>query len=184
MAKRRAEKRPARVDRLTATAHHEAGHAVAAYIAKRRFKHVSIEAIDDDLGHVLYEAWSKDFRPDSEVGFREQRRIEGAVFTAYAGHAAEAIFTGRESWSGSSTDRDNAFQLASYATGSEEERDAYLKLMWIRARQRLRKPSNWRAVEALANALLRDRRVGYRRAREIIREAIRGEWRMFVESMP
>ena len=109
------------------------------------------------------------------MGFRAERRIEDAVFTALAGHAAEAVLTGRHNWVGSSSDREHAFHLACCACGSDEEMNAYFELMWIRARQNIELLHHWVAVKALAEALLEERRIGYRRARQIVRAAWGGD---------
>jgi ATP-dependent Zn protease len=153
--------------RLLRTAYHEAGHAVAALLVRRRFKYVTVEPGDDNLGHVLYRRWGESFDPDLNSDSRTERRIENAVFTAFAGHAAEAIFVGRGNWIGSGQDRQTAMYLASYICGNNEELNAYLNLVWIRTRMKLRQPHHWTQVKALAEALVVERKITYRRAKEI-----------------
>jgi hypothetical protein len=140
-----------------------------ACATRRSFHRVTIKPSGDDLGHVLFKRWDKTIRPDIDVSPRVRERIEAAVHSAMAGHAAEAIHTGRNNWVGSTSDRTTALDLLGYLTGSDEELAAYWKLMWIRTRQRLR--CDWKCVEALAAALLERETLTYAQAKATIDDA-------------
>ena len=84
-----------RTQRLT-TAHHEAGHDVAARHTGRTFRHVTIRPADDSLGHVLYRRFSRGFRPDVNHSPRVVATIERQVLIGLAGMATERKFRGRQ----------------------------------------------------------------------------------------
>jgi hypothetical protein len=169
---------PSRCNSRAAAAYHEAGHAVAAVLEHRRFRYLTIvpDTAEGTLGHCLYTPWPARVQPerDSDDG-RVDGRIRAAIITLYAGHAAEALFTGRNNWRGSASDRHAASQLATYVTGSTEEQRAYLRWLWIHTQvlaQTERAP-----ITALATTLLGGRpTLGYRTALAIIRQARREPW--------
>ncbi|HEX3345555.1 MAG TPA: hypothetical protein VHS09_13320 [Polyangiaceae bacterium] len=151
---------------LAATAHHEAGHAVASVILGHRFHYVTIEPGDGNLGHVLYPASDRRFRPDESWTPIAERRVRDAILVMLAGYIAEAKFTGRNNWLGSRGDRDGAADLAMRACGSTEEVNAYLA--WVDARARSLVRVWWRRIERLAHALLVERRMPQARVVEIV----------------
>jgi Peptidase family M41 len=160
-----------------AAAYHEAGHAVAAVLEHRRFRYVTIvpDTVEGTLGHCLYAPWPAGVQPERGEDGRVEGRIRAAIITLYAGHAAEALFTGRNNWRGSASDRHAASQLATYVTGSTEEQRAYLRWLWIHTQalaQTERAP-----ITALATTMLGGQlTLGYRTALAIIRQARREPW--------
>ena len=169
MAKRKA-KRPTPLEK---TAYHEAGHAVAYYQLRKRFKSVSI--IPDDeagfLGRVVGYPPPESFRPDIEVDARGQRRIENELFVFVCGEAAERISSGRHNWKASGHDFHTAVNLASYIYCDPEVCGAWLNFMMISARQNLRLESVRPIVKALAEELLVQKHIGYKQAKAIMRQA-------------
>lgn len=153
--------------KLEATAHHEAGHAIAAILVHRRFRHVTIEPGEGSLGHVLYRAWDRRLRPDVSSSPRTELLLRDAIITALAGLEAQAKFTGRRDFRGARSDYDQAADLASRACSSSEEANAYLAWLCVRTKQIVSAPYNWTAIRALAAALLRDRRLSYKGAVEV-----------------
>lgn len=155
------------------TAYYEAGHAVMSYVLRRRFTSVSIVPGDDYFGKMD--------TPDSnlfdipyEIPARIRKRIEADIMIQFAGAAAEEIYSGRHSGKGASGDNFGAVHYAEFLVSSDDELEPYIGWLWIRARNILQLPVNWAVVEALANELIRDKTIGYRRARRIIADAMIG----------
>ena len=99
----------------------------------------------------------------------------------YGGTIAQRLLSGSATW-GTTAPRANRGAAHDFlaideltselAIGSEEEADAYLKWLWYHTKSQLSFPSNWAAIQALANELLHRPTVGEHRARLIIRGAI------------
>jgi hypothetical protein len=157
---------------LEASAYHEAGHAVAAYWFKRSFRHVSIAPSQDNLGHVLFADFSKGFRPDLERTPAVIRQAERNALISLAGPAAERISTGRNDHHGARGDYSNAADMLNYLAGSDNELNAYLELIRVRAADFVKLPWITCAIEALVDGLLSRRTLGSASARNIIKQAI------------
>jgi len=155
--------------RLERTAYHEAGHAVAAFELRRAFRHISIEPREESLGHVLYAQWSKHFQPDQDSSARTRNEVERAVICAFAGYVAETRFSGRHNRKGAHEDMRHAEELASFMHEGEVL-DRYQDYLMAKTEQMITQPLLWAAVKALAEALLREKRIGYRKARRIIQQ--------------
>ena len=54
---------------------HEAGHVVMAILRGRRFRFVSIEPEDGNLGLVLFEKFTGRFQPDEGITPSVERRL-------------------------------------------------------------------------------------------------------------
>jgi len=141
--------------RKVKTAYHEAGHAVARVRLGLPIRKVTIVEKDDSYGHVAFQ-YPKWFKPDTmELTPSRRIKIENEIIAGLAGHAAELIYSGRNNWSGSSSDMDRLVDLALYVTGSEAQLNAYLNWLQIRTIDFLRAPLNWLAVENVAQELLK-----------------------------
>jgi ATP-dependent Zn protease len=103
----------AKISRLERTAYHEAGHAVAACIYHRRFRHATIVPNKEQgsLGHCLYTELHN-FHPDMEQDRRTLAWIEREILVGLAGATALAHLTGRLTWEGASSDWRDAYDLA------------------------------------------------------------------------
>ena len=152
------------------TAYHEAGHTVAAYLLRRKFKYVSLEANEGSLGHMVLRGINKLEVQIEDASIRPE--LERDIMILAAGDAAEMIFSEPCTWWGSKKDIHDAVNLASYVTGSNEETEAYLKWLFLRIRNKLKQPMHWVATIALAEELLKKQRIGYMAARKIIKEAM------------
>jgi hypothetical protein len=86
----------ARICRLEDTAHHEAGHAVAAVEFRKRFRYVTIEPGDGSLGHVMFQKSNASFKPDIFVDLRTRVLCEHSAIISLAGPSAGAHFCGRK----------------------------------------------------------------------------------------
>lgn len=140
---------------LRRTAVHEAGHAVAAFKVGMRTKALSIVADGESLGHHRPHPYFAGVNPELDGSPRVQRRLENAALVYLAGAAAERRFSPKGfRHAGSSGDRHQAIELLSYLTGSNEELEAYLRLVDVRARQLVADPLNWFLINGLAARLL------------------------------
>ena len=164
-------KRRPRISREEQTAYHEAGHAVACLLAKHRFKHVTIIPADEYLGRVLLVELGN-FHPAWDWNHRIRMRIEKMIMTSLAGDIAEKKVTGRTNPQGARFDNESVVDWAINRCGSGEEATAFVHWLAIRVETALTGEKYWPAVEALARELLKSRKVGYRKARKIMIEAI------------
>lgn len=192
------------------TAYHEAGHAVCAYLCKRKFHYVSIipdtsKTIEVTLGHVHFmerrtngtrelSGWvsthgagylpypfphKPEIQPRADV--RKEAEIE--MIINLAGYAAEWVFIDSDDEEfefnfsdmlmlqdadGENGDGEKAFAIATALTMDEYERDAYIELMRRRTRNILKQPAYRAATAALADELMCKKKLGYKRAVEII----------------
>jgi hypothetical protein len=167
------KKRSARDGRRMAAAYHEAGHAVACHLLRRRFRYVTIEPGEDSLGHLLEARPPGSFQPDVDAGGRARMTAERLIMIRLAGEAAESLWRGKHNWRGARGDHHSVSDLTSYFCGDVEEETAYAQWLAIRTRNMLRNQMNWALVEAVAASLLERGRLGYREARKVMREAIR-----------
>lgn len=157
-------------------AYHEAGHAVAAYVQRRRFKSISIVENEESYGRVEDHAWPETFRPDIELNGHGRNRLEAAIIGLLAGHAAEVKYLGGEPDARADSlaehDLRGAIMLGSYMCGSTDETGAYVSWLQHRATGLISNPVYWSATEYLAEALLTEPHMSYRRAREVIKAGI------------
>jgi ATP-dependent Zn protease len=110
--------------RLEATAHHEAGHAVAALHHELKFTYVTIipDEKEGSLGHIRYRGLSKKLVEGLEFGLQTPRQcelIESHVINSFVGGEAEARFRdNRHNYDGAKSDRQGAIELASSSHSS------------------------------------------------------------------
>ena len=154
------------------TAYHEAGHAVAAFYMKRSFRYVTIEPEEDSLGHIMYKKFRDSFNPEIDPDREIRKPLEKAIITAFAGPIAEQIFSGRKNIIGAKSDLRDALDYACYLCGSLEETEAYVNWLWIRTKNMIKQPAKWCSVEGLAEELLDCRKIGYMKARKIIKDSL------------
>ena len=158
-----------------ATAYHEAGHALAYMLKRKAFQYVTIEPDDalDSLGHVR--GIPDTFNPEFLVEGQGQLRIERDVICSLAGLAAETKFRGRHNWQGAHGDGRSArdllerFHIAASPSVWPEEIEAHYAWLKIHTQKFVWDEGNWCMVEALAEALLREKKISARRARKIMR---------------
>lgn len=152
---------------LKSVAYHEAGHAAVALrlgIGIGR-KGVSIVPKDDMLGwaHIC-----KGFsgNPEYEVTGRMRLKVEHRVLALLAGmHACQ-------SGDGCEEDLRRAWGLLEYFCGSDEEVQAYLDWLNIRAKQLVESEVCQVKIDALAQALLEKKRLSAGEVKAIARAAV------------
>lgn len=158
---------------LTATAYHEAGHAVIAFFERRKYKSITIIPSGDSEGCVSGFQLIKNFNPDIEVNRRELNYLEKEIDILLAGPVATKLYSGiKYGGEGSGIDIITVAELACYLYSSDEQINAYFNLMYICMRDRLRVPHIWAAIESLSKALLEQGTISYKKSREIIRGAM------------
>lgn len=140
-------------EHLAATAHHEAGHAVAAWRQAIAFKYVTIAADPKagSLGHIVHRP-AKWFHPDSDSSDRTILRAQRRIVVALAGQIAERKFYGRRPQYGMEADNRNAVDMAGYLCGSEKTTNAFLRYCWCATEDLVE--ANWKNITAVAAALL------------------------------
>jgi ATP-dependent Zn protease len=158
--------------RLIAAAFHEAGHAVAAYHVKVRFRRIAIGKREPkELGWL--ELWlAPQTTANGVADLRTEQAIERSVIVLLAGSQAERMALGRAKYMGSGLDFYEAVRYANHLCQTRPEISAYLRWMQLRVRALVESPNWRRPIDALARCLLQRRELGAREARAIIRRAI------------
>ena len=141
--------------RLSCTAHHEAGHAVAASMLALRVQRASIEPAEDYLGIVSHPRWPKHLTDALQFGrptLSQIARLEAHVIVLLAGGIAERQYRGRSNRVGAADDLHKAVDIVMALSGNAKESSAYLTLLHCRAESLVQ--VHWGAIEAVAQALL------------------------------
>ncbi len=154
--------------------YHEAGHAVAAFVMRMRFTHLSIIPDEDSIGHTMTTKL-RDFKPDAARSRAGRDRYERYAIVSLAGLVAERLRVGRVRYRTNHPDVVQAFDLCSNMCGSDEETEACVNWLWERTRNLMKCERHWAAVEALAKQLRVKRYIGEREARCIIKGAL-SDW--------
>ena len=138
---------------LSDLAHHEAGHALAAWYFGYPIDFVSIEPKQDFAGRciaspVLKEggAFETVVKPDEYV------KVLQAIDVCLAGPEADAVFSGHRHWRGSRRDRQLAVRLATSLCRDSAEIAALLT--WRRIRTQAFVVKYTEEIDAVAEALL------------------------------
>lgn len=152
---------------LQITAHHEAGHAVAAWRLGLKFKYVTIlpDKAGRGLGHVM-NCRPKWFRPDIDSSDRICLLAQRRITSLFAGQLAEAKFRRRKPLWGSWSDDRQAVDLAMRMCGSQETTEAYLKYCFLASRDLVN--VFWPEVEGVAWGLLELQTADYQEVIELI----------------
>ncbi len=128
---------PARRKRLAelATAHHEAGHAVAAWMLTglKAVREISIEPGEGNLGFFRSESLLKGRDPEVELTGATRDRLEDQIIVSLSGRVAQKRFN-RHSVRDyhSRSDRQKVIHLASYVGGEGQLLETYLRWMDLR----------------------------------------------------
>jgi len=138
---------------LLIVAHHEAGHAVAAWHFHLKFRYVTIlpDKESGSLGHLMHNK-QKWFRPDCDSSDRVILHAEHWIKGLFAGQIAESKFRRRKPRWGMESDDHLAVDLAMHLGGSEDTINAYLHYCFLASRDLVN--TFWREVEAVAWGLL------------------------------
>jgi hypothetical protein len=156
------------VDRLTAVAYHEAGHAVLAYANGFGCQSVSIVPDSTSAGRFDARPLEQAVRFDHEVDRQTERlaRMVGVVFLA--GFAAELRLTGIENWNGADDDRRRTFDLCMNLRGPEREVSELFEELLEQANAAVRTHRKWAAIRRIATELVERRNVSGADAERLI----------------
>jgi hypothetical protein len=146
-----------------AVAYHEAGHAVAAYDLGLTPTLATIVPSSEFNGRVLHRNPLRHIRLDFDGSDRTRLRAERVIMILLAGPLAQRRAGHRSPQYGGGDDFPKAAALAMHVCGSDEQVDAFLK--WLNVRARAILELRWPDVERVAQALL-DRNT--LRSREIV----------------
>jgi hypothetical protein len=154
---------------IEATAHHEAGHAVAAFRNKLPIRSVTIERAEGASGQVSHANPLFKDNPEWDTSAKTQRRIEVSALVSLAGEAAQRKFNPRSvRHFHSADDRSNALHVLEYLSANEDEREAYYRLISIRARNFVNSSFNWMLITGLAQELLLRRTISGKQVKELL----------------
>jgi len=156
------------------TAHHEAGHAVAAVALGIGLNRVSAIGDRDTLGRIaLAQAWPH-LQPRFNPHDLEDRRIaEGWILLAFAGQFADAYRSGRNpdrNSHGAKWDFRRAEDLAKRLYAHPGERNAFLERMQGRTQLFVAEPLRWRQISAVATRLVQLHELDERQVAQIMDE--------------
>lgn len=164
------------VSDLELTAYHEAGHAVAAVMFRRKLVTISIVPNDDNVGRCRYASLRRDFHPDWDTSRKTQGRLEALAMCSLAGYAAA-------SWGAKSRRRGrercdfdfhNVVNYLSYVHPERRVLDAYIGYLTEATFAKLRAPGPRLAIRELAKELLSKQEVSGQAARITIRRCLTG----------
>ena len=157
---------------IESTAHHEAGHAVAAHVLGIEFTEVTIRGNRRVAGQVEVRipGWVKRTKVPSP---RFRLWVDSYVMTHMAGLLAEREYTGRNNHRGAFDDYLGSCKLARTVTYTDRERDCYLDWLYERARALARRRVFRNAVRSVAAVLMRRQTVSARHVAVLTNRAIR-----------
>jgi len=167
-------KRQKKVTDLVRSAYHEAGHAVMAYLLRQRFCSITIdpEKLDENIGGLIRLVHSrKQLKTIKFGGLGAQALVEKQIKLTLGGEVACGLFVGRKNWKLAEDDIQACLSLVYRLYDDDEEAFAYLNWLLLSVRNELNLPDNWGCVCAVAEALMKQKTISYRKAREIIRTA-------------
>jgi hypothetical protein len=95
--------------------------------------------------------------------------LEREILIALGGVAAEARYTGTYAWDGADRDRRYVRGLAVQRAG-ERQAERLERRLLAKAEHLLDRPGHWRAVELIADELLRRRAISGRAARHLFEQ--------------
>ena len=140
--------------RLTNTAYHEAGHAVATWRLGLRVATASIEKTEQYLGMVSRTATRLERQIDFSSDPAVVDRIERLIMICWAGALAVRRLNPRSKWrNGASEDFEKASNLFFHICGFDAKtQQLYSGLLWRRTELLIE--GNWPLVEHVAGLLL------------------------------
>ncbi|MDX1965663.1 MAG: hypothetical protein SFV23_00705 [Planctomycetaceae bacterium] len=147
----------------TATAYHEAGHAVLALALGRPVQRVTIEPNELRLGHCQLRKGT--FRPSQDA-------LETEILILLGGLAAEAKHTGEYGWGGAARDLRAVRAFTSLRGGSDRQVEKLERRLLDKTEYLLDRPGMWTAVELIAAELLRCTSISGRAARHFFEQAM------------
>jgi hypothetical protein len=159
-------------------AYHEAGHAVVRWRQARKICYLTLEPTSHSAAHVAIPREPKFVGGDPHM--QDLRRLRRELAFCCAGSAAEAVLRGdfRDDYMildghGPGGDRYKALSYMETMGIKEQARMPFLFRAYFKTREWLRKPAVWCQVEAMAEELIRRRRLTGAEAKAICKAAKR-----------
>ena len=154
-----------------ATAYHEAGHAIAAHVLGRQIKRMTIvpNKSENYAGCVFFGKQPSVKGIDTDPSPKIRRAAEQRILVSLAGLCAQRLFNPRTCRSFHGHEDFKVILLYVGHLMRENETEPFLKWMEVRTENILR--DNWKAVEVLADELIRRRELTGQEAHQIIRDA-------------
>jgi len=146
------------LDGRTATAYHEAGHAVMAISVGRPIQKISIVPNKTRLGAC--EVKKGRFQPSTDW-------LEDEILILFAGLAAESRLTGRYDWQAAGQDLRSIRQLTLSRAGDVTRAEKLERRLLSKAEHLLADESTWVAVKEIATALMDKETISGRNAMHI-----------------
>ena len=152
-------KRPSK-SQIEATAYHEAGHAVIAYMLGYRPQSVTIVPTVDWAGHIVHANPLYGFQHDIDGSDEARLRVESFMTICFAGPIAQKLYNPR-SWrrAHGQWDYDKIAELSLRVCGSPEQAAAFIRWREITARDMVR--AHWLRVQLVAGQLLQRQRLSH-----------------------
>jgi ATP-dependent Zn protease len=166
-----------------ATAYHEAGHAIMAYLLKFPFEKISIgpeeySAVTFTMGKMYGFHYHQATPGDFAAAGTDRAVIDKEIQVLLAGDIADSLFSGHESLDPVSLDAQEAKNLAETLHESLVQVEEYLSRLSAQTEEMLK--FWWPVLETVAEGLLKKRHMTYAEVCEIIargiREQFRGPW--------
>lgn len=160
---------------LQAIAYHEAGHAVVRWHYRLRMpKYVTIIPDEDSLGHIFGHKFPGKFDfGETEWSGQTQLLLERRIRSIFAGPLAQKKFHPRGfRHAHAAGDYDQIADLGLRLGGDDETASAHIKLLELQTRNLLNTPQIWLFIEAVAEALLEQKKLSGKQVREVIRKAL------------
>lgn len=164
-------------------AYHEAGHALAYYVLFGRI--IAYVSVASPKGHCPICRYSPAFKDRIDIvwspggydraSIEDKTLFDGFLVSGYAGSAAEAHLLGVpfNDVAQKETDYYENISIARHVFNMDDNiSNQHLGVAINRAIDLVADPAHWRAIEALANALIVERVIVGDRATDILRDAL------------
>ena len=158
---------------LASTAHHEAGHAVMCWKEGIRVNRITIVPNEEAAGSVERANPLLGIDLEYDGSTRARLRVESCVKVCLAGPVAQRAFNpkGYRKYHGQG-DQDKAVDVLSRMVGSDEELEAYLRLLTIQTEQYITGSCGSALVSGVAAALLERKEIPRRDVHPLIRQVM------------
>jgi hypothetical protein len=138
---------------IEATAYHEAGHAVIAFLLGYRPQSVTIVPTFDTAGHIIQDNPLHGFQLDLDGSDEARLRVETVITICFAGPIAQKRYNPR-SWrrAHGQWDYEKIAELALRVCGSSEQATAFIRWREIVACDMVK--AHWPRIQLVAGQLL------------------------------
>lgn len=155
------------LEKLTATAYHEAGHAVMALSLERAVQKVTIKPGRSEFGQSRLGV--------CQIGKAKPKAsrnlLEDDVLILFAGMVAESQFTGHYCQRGAAEDLRLIERLLENRVSTQKQFDRLHRRLLDKTEHELADDANSKAVELIANELIEKETISGRAARHFYRQA-------------